>query len=73
MKILLNRIWINPESFTAQQKGSVSGEVVFDKGLKIEFQEDLLPEELDYIRDGLADLTQRVRERIIRAIQANSE
>ncbi|MEN3335661.1 MAG: hypothetical protein V7641_5026 [Blastocatellia bacterium] len=73
MRIILNRIWISHAPLVTQEKGSVSGQIAFDTGLKIEFDEDLLPEELEYIRDGLGDLTQRVRERVLNAIQALDE
>jgi len=73
MRITLTSIWIDTETLPGVQKGSVNGTVVFDKGLKIEFKEELLPEELIYIRDGLADLTERIRERVLRAIQEIGE
>jgi len=72
MKILLKRVWLDTES-PLRQKGSVGGEIVFDKGLKLEFDEDLLPEELEYIKDGLADLTSRVRERVKSVIMSEQE
>jgi hypothetical protein len=46
---------------------------VLDTGLSIEFREDLLPEELEYVRDGLSDLTRRVSERVLNAIRALDE
>ena len=73
MKILLKSIYIHQPSALAQEKGTVSGEVVLDTGLSIEFKEDLLPEELEYVRDGLADLSQRVRERVLNAIRVLDE
>lgn len=73
MKIVLERIWIDTKGSLGREKGSVNGVVVFDDKLKVEFSEDLLPEELDYIRDGLADLTSRVRERVLNAIRAVNE
>jgi hypothetical protein len=73
MKIVLERIWIDTKGSLGREKGSVHGEVVFGDNLKVEFTEDLLPEELDYIRDGLADLTSRVKERVLNAIRAVNE
>jgi hypothetical protein len=73
MKIVLNRIWISHAPLATCEKGSVSGQIVFDTGLTIEFNEDLLPEELEYIRDGLGDLTQRIRKRTLNAIRALDE
>jgi len=73
MKIVLNRIWISYAPLATHEKGSASGQIVFDTGLTIEFNEDLLPEELEYIRDGLGDLTQRIRERTLNAIRALDE
>lgn len=73
MKVVLKSIYIHQASPLAQERGTVNGEVVLDTGLSIEFKEDLLPEELEYVRDGLADLTQRVREKVINAIRALGE
>lgn len=73
MKIVLKTVWISHGGLAAQEKGSVRGEIQFDEGLTIEFNEDLLPEELEYIRDGLSDLTQRIKERTLNAIRALDE
>jgi len=73
MKIILKSIYISPMLLTVPERGSVKGEIQFDKGLTIEFSEDLLPEELEYIRDGLGDLTERVMQRVLDAIRALDE
>jgi hypothetical protein len=73
MKILLKSIYVHEALPLARERGTVNGEVILDTGLSIEFKEDLLPEELEYIRDGLADLTQRVSERVRNAIRAIGE
>ena len=73
MKVLLKSIYVHQASPLARESGTVHGEVVLDTGLSIEFKEDLLPEELEYVRDGLADLTQRVREKVINAIRVLGE
>jgi len=72
LKILLDRIWLR-DGTPILGKPSVKGNVVLDSGLSIEFEEELLPEELERIRDGLGDLTQRIKERVLSAIRAAGE
>ena len=74
MKIRVKSILVSrPILGTGSEKAFLGAEVEFSNGLEMEVREDLLPEELEYIRDGLNDATERIRQRVLDAIRSAGE